>query len=377
MRKKIRILYVMDHFHSPAAGTEGQIFNLIKNLDRKVFEPEFFFFYHVSDYFNKEEFPCPVVCLNINSFLSLPTYEKLYRIRQHIISRRIDIVQCVFNDASLYVPFVTMGLPVKTITTRRDMGFWYNPLRLAVLRMNRSFTDWYLVNSNSIKQNIQRMECVPERKIKVIYNSHDFSKFIKEKDRDLLNGLSIPTHSKIIGIVSNLRPVKRVQDFIMAIPHVLREVPECYFVIAGHPGEVLHDYIGLTKELQIENRVRFLGMIDDPIPLIKSCSIGVNCSETEGLSNSIIEYMGCRVPVVATDTSGNHELIENGRTGILVPVADPRGLARGIVQLLRDNELCRSLVSNAHESVKERFDSEKIHAQYNRFYCDILNDGLS
>ena len=65
-----------------------------------------------------------------------------------------------------------------------------------------------------------------------------------------------------------------------------------------------------------------MGKMEDPLPLIRHCDIGVLTSESEGLSNSIMEYMACGLPVVCTDVGGNPELVRHGENGYLFPAGD-------------------------------------------------------
>jgi len=94
---------------------------------------------------------------------------------------------------------------------------------------------------------------------------------------------------------------------ITAFKTVLEIVPESYLIIVGHIGSLYEDYKDLVKIFGIEDKVLFIGMIDEPVPIIKHFSVGINCSETEGLSNSIIEYMAWGIPMI-TQT---HQEIES------------------------------------------------------------------
>lgn len=374
--KKIKILYVMDHYHFSWGGTEGQVLTLIENLDRERFEPQVCVFRHVTDYLAKEPFPCRVFCPEIEHLHSLSTYWKLLNLRGYIRENAIDIVQTVFNDSALVIPFLTLGTGARTVSTRRDMGFWYTPLRLNILRMNKFFTDRYVVNSNEVKRNLIRKEWVPPRKITVIPNACDMARFDEPPQHDFRSSYAIPADAPVIGVVANLRPVKRVIDMIEAFPMVLGRIPESYLVIVGHTGDLLDVYQLRVRELGIGNRVRFLGLISNPIPIIKHFSVGVNCSESEGLSNAIIEYMGCGVPVVATDTEGNRELVLHGRTGLLAPVGNTRSIAESITTLLlMDNNQRNKMVNEARRIIHEKFDEKKVIRQYESFYIDIDRDG--
>lgn len=366
----------MDYFFSTMGGTEGQLYNLIRNIDKNLFEPELCLFRDINNFFENNSFPCTVFFLGIKSFYSFSSYLKLIKLRKYIRRNRIDIVQIMFNDAALSVPLVTIGLPVKTISTRRDMGFWYTPVNLLMLRLNSLLTDKYLANSYAVKNNVKRKECVPDEKIEVIYNTHNLLRFLAKGKQNFLEQQSIPEGSELIGIVANFRPVKRVSDLIIAFADVLKKHQDSYLILVGDPIHLLYEYIKLTRELGIANRVRFLGEIQDVIPIIKCFTVGVNCSESEGLSNVLIEYMGCGVPVIATDTSGNRELIKDGEMGLLVPVGNPKELTSAILKILENNNLRQKVIQTSSKFIAEKFKENIIIEQYQRFYLNLLNNTI-
>ncbi len=124
----------MDYFYSIQGGTEGQLYALIENLDRDYFDPTLCLFRDKNNFIGNISFPCNVFILDIKSFLSFHTYLMLIKLRRYIKKKGFDIVQTLFNDASLSVPLMSIGLKSKMVSTRRDMGFWYTPLNLMILR---------------------------------------------------------------------------------------------------------------------------------------------------------------------------------------------------------------------------------------------------
>lgn len=370
-KRKINILYVMDYYYSPFGGTESQLYTLISNLDKDKFYTELCLlrkFTFDPNYFQKETFPCKINLINFEKFRRFHDWINLLKLRKYIKENKFDIVQILFNDAALCVPFICMGLNIKIITCRRDMGFWYTNFKLAMLRFNRLFVDLYLVNSESVKKNVIEKEKVKKRKIWVIYNGHESNRFMVDKCRNFHRKMGIPEKAKIVGIVANYRPVKRIDDLIKAFLAVANKVDDCYLVLVGDFYDKKQKCVELTERLGINKRVRFIGKVDDVIPLIKNFTIGVNCSESEGLSNVIIEYMGCEIPIVCTRTSGNSELIEHEKNGILYEIGDVRGLSASIIKMLEYPERCNRLVKNAKYFASKKFDKDMIIRKYEKTY---------
>ena len=302
----------------------------------------------------------------------ISSYLKLCRLRQFIKANNIHIVQTVFNESTLSVPLAACGTAAKVVCSRRDMGFWYTPNKLFLLRKLSPFIDKYLANSYAVKENIIDKEAIPTHKVEVIYNGHDFSRFTLAKSMTFRKKLSIPNDSYIVGIVANFRPVKRVADLIVAFSIILAKYPNTYLVIVGDTGGLLSDYNKLAKNLAVNSNIKFLGSIKHVVPVIKHFDVGILCSESEGLSNVLIEYMGCGIPIVATKTGGNAEVIQNGHTGLLVPIHDPRALAAAISRLLVHRDIAIKMSQRAKKYAKGRFLDRDIIDKYEQFYKTLL-----
>jgi len=121
---------------------------------------------------------------------------------------------------------------------------------------------------------------------------------------------------------------------------------------------------GLAARLGIANRVRFLGEVLDVPAMLATAHLLVHPSRTEGLSNTILEAMAEGLPVVAARVGGNPELIDDGRTGILVPPDAPEALGVAIRRLVEAAELRQYLGDAALERARELGDEATIASQY-------------
>ena len=160
--------------------------------------------------------------------------------------------------------------------------------------------------------------------------------------------LDLPDHDKVVGIVANVKPIKRIDTLVEAFAIVTEQRPDARLVVVGDTmsdgsGRTLEALKAMASRLGIADRVVFTGRVADPRPYILRFAVAVLCSESEGFSNAIIEYMQARRPVVCTDTGGNPELVKDGYNGFLVPVGDSIGLADRIVRLLSDHDLARRI----------------------------------
>jgi glycosyltransferase involved in cell wall biosynthesis len=238
------------------------------------------------------------------------------------------------------------------------MGVWYTPGKLAVLRFVSTFVDRYVANCRAVAQVVQQKEWVPCRKISVIYNG------INPAADDLCGSARVPEmlpppeKAPVIGIVANLKPIKRIDVLMRAVVAVRARYPGLRLLVIGRDGlssrggSMCQELDQLAIRLGIRDAVIFTGGVDDPAPLISRFTVAVLCSESEGFSNALIEYMQAGRPVVCTDTGGNPELVQDGINGFVIPVGDVDQLADRIIRILSDSALANRLGEAARKTVR-------------------------
>jgi glycosyltransferase involved in cell wall biosynthesis len=140
---------------------------------------------------------------------------------------------------------------------------------------------------------------------------------------------------------------KDFESLVRAFAEVRRRRP-ARLVILGE-GEERRKLQALARELGVEADIHLPGYVDNPYPYMKRAGVFVLCSRWEGFGNVLVEAMACGTPVVSTDCpDGPREILEGGRHGRLVPVADPPALARAIEAQL-DAPACPTAVRRAHD----------------------------
>jgi glycosyltransferase involved in cell wall biosynthesis len=177
----------------------------------------------------------------------------------------------------------------------------------------------------------------------------------------------------LVGAVGNIRPAKDYETFVRAAGIVCGRRPNVRFVIAGDVRSPLTEPLKrLTAELGIEERLRFLGFRQDASALVASFDVFVSSSTTEGLPLATLEAVGLGKPVVLTRVGGVPEIVDSGRTGLLVPPSDPAALAEGILQLLDDPERASEMARAGAADVRERFSVQRMCGAYESLYDQLL-----
>jgi glycosyltransferase involved in cell wall biosynthesis len=179
----------------------------------------------------------------------------------------------------------------------------------------------------------------------------------------------------IVGTVASLQVKKGHSYLLEAIPLVLSEFPDAYFLLAGE-GPERGRLRAMTRRLQIEDRVRFLGVRHDISRILALIDLFVLPSLWEGLPNAILEAMAMQKPVVATTVDGNVEAVVAGKTGLLVPPRDAFALADAIRELLRDSEIARNMGVAGRERIEQGFSLPQIIDEYDMLYKWILGQKI-
>jgi glycosyltransferase involved in cell wall biosynthesis len=371
-----KIMYLMDHYWHPYGGTERQLLQLIQLMDQSRYEPAITFL-RSTEYIERNGFACPVRVLGITKLASIRSMLKVLRFALSLRRENYRLVHCFFNDSSLIALFLKL-FGMRVVVSRRDMGFWYTPQNLAIFRLAAPFVDHYVANSQAVKRVVQQREWVPGEKISVIYNGY-VPRAINDGEAASASGLpDVPSWGSIVGIVANLSPVKRVDTLIEAFALIGNHYPNAHLVIVGgyglspHGGSMHEELEGLATRLGVRERVIFIGLVEDPEPYINRFTVAVLCSESEGFSNSLIEYMQAGRPIVCTDTGGNPELVQDGRNGFLVPVGDAKALADRLVRLLSDSALARRLGEAARDTVRATYTHMRMVTDQTACYDEVL-----
>jgi glycosyltransferase involved in cell wall biosynthesis len=212
--------------------------------------------------------------------------------------------------------------------------------------------------------------------ISLIYNGVDLARYAEQEVCCTLHReYSIPDGSPIVGVVARLEPEKGHPTLLEAWPAVLESVPNAHLLIVGEGSErealELH-----ALGLGINKSVTFTGRRDDVPAVTAALDVAVLPSYREAQGLSILEAMALSRPVVASAVGGIPEMIEHGRTGLLVPPRDPAALAASLVRLLTDHPYADTLARAGHDLVYERFCVELMVRAVETIYDEAVADEL-
>lgn len=175
----------------------------------------------------------------------------------------------------------------------------------------------------------------------------------------------VPYDGKLFCFIGRLVGLKRVQDAIVALRYTDDSEIRLCIVGEGNQRMRLERYAARAR---LSERVSFTGFRGDSLSLLNAAAGLVIPSLTEGVSRVAMEAMAMGKPVIGTDIPGIREIVEDGRTGILVPVRNPRAIARAMDRLAGDTALYTAIGTAAREYIREERSAAAVVPLYERLY---------
>ena len=307
--------------------------------------------------------------LSLRNALDVQSAHELARlVRKH----QIDVVHAhMARDYSLAAYATRRNRNTKLIVTRHVL-FPLNRLhRQTLARAHR-----VIAVSNAVAQELRKERVTRDDQITVVHNGIDtarFAKVLEGFDRAaFLRSKNLPDDCLLVGSIGELRTLKRHDDFIRAAAKIAQSSPQTQFVLAGvdtsPTGEVRKHLEQLVTELQLNDRFHFLGWLEDAERLLAALHVFVSASETESFGLAIAEAMAAGTAVVATATDGATEVVEDQKTGVIVPIANVAEISNAILALLADDERRREIGVRAQRDIASHFSLRRMVDEIERIY---------
>jgi glycosyltransferase involved in cell wall biosynthesis len=195
------------------------------------------------------------------------------------------------------------------------------------------WADGIVAISKGVAEDLAKVTGLPEKRIQVIYNPAITCNLSKKAQEPLEHPWFRAGEPPVIIGVGRLEPQKDFSTLIRAFV-LVRQVRPCRLMIVGQ-GREQQNLNNLIAELDIENDVAMLGFVENPYPYMAKAAVFVLSSAWEGFGNVVAEAMALGTPVVSTNCpSGPAEILDDGKYGWLVPVANSQLMAEAIVSVL-------------------------------------------
>jgi N-acetyl-alpha-D-glucosaminyl L-malate synthase BshA len=271
----------------------------------------------------------------------------------------------ILQSQGIYIPVVTTLHGTDITLVGKDPS--YEPVVTFSINQSDGVT---AVSSDLRRQTYEYFKITNE--IDVIPNFIDLAKFKKQK-KDHFKKAICPKGEALIVHTSNFRKVKRIPDVIKIFSNIHTVLPAKLLMIGDGPERDKAE--AQSRELNIENDVRFLGKLESVEEVLSVADLFLMPSEKESFGLAALEAMACEVPLISSNAGGLPELNIQGVTGFLSNVGDVEDMTRKALFVLDKNNLT-SFKQNALKRAQE-FDIENIRPLYEKVYQRVLEKASS
>jgi glycosyltransferase involved in cell wall biosynthesis len=368
---RLRVLFVIDELD--IGGTEQQIVELARRIDRSRFEPIVCCFRHGTKARELESLGVRV--------LHEPKHLKadpglIVRLARRMRYERIDLVQTYLWTANTWARLAARMAGIRyVVASERNVDIWEEPYKRVIGRWLARSTDRIIANSEAVRRYLLERGRLRPEKVVTVYNGVNFDRFRTSCDVSVRRAeIGLPEDAVLAGVVARVEPAKDHATLLRALALISRRIPQLHLVVVGGGSEVgrLRES---ARELGIAEHVHFTGPRADAAEWLQSLDISVLSSVKEGLSNTVLESMAAGRAMVATDVGGNAEVIVEGETGFLVPPRDPAALGEALARLALSPELMARFGRAGRKRVHTVFSVSRMVARTEALYLELAAQG--
>lgn len=351
-----------------AGGSERQLTEIARNLDRSRFTPHVACFRDGGMRFDElRRAGVPVLPLAISSFRSLGALRAVGVLGGYVRKNGIQLLHTFDPPSTLWgVPAGRfLRVPVVLSSQRGARSLRGSGFR-RLTRLTDRLADGIVVNSLAVRDSLIREDGVPPSRIHLCYNGIDLDRFHARRQPPP------PEGPVVIAFIGVLRREKDLGTLLEAVRRLHRSEREVRLRLIGWGPET-----GSLKQQSRALRIDTICSFDPAVGTVEEVLRGVDIfvlpSLSESFSNSLMEAMACGCAVIASRVGGNPELVEHGVTGLLFPAGDSAGLAAALEALIADPSLREHLGRNAAESIRARFGAARSVAVMEQVYERYLS----
>ncbi|HVQ28079.1 MAG TPA: glycosyltransferase [Vicinamibacteria bacterium] len=373
MPERTNVLYVI--WSLQTGGAERVVADLARSLDRNRFRPM-------------------VCCLNFKGRLALeleaegiPVFAvdkkrradlgALFRLARLMRREHVHVVHTHLWTSSLWGRLAALlaRVPVRVVT-EHNIDTWRGRGHLFVDRILARFTHHFVFVSQEVASFYRaHLPLVADDRCLVVHNGIDRVPFEQTIDRNAVRDrMGLPREAVVAGVVGRLDERKGHRYFLEAMKRLAGE-PGLHAVVVGE-GREKDALFAQRRELGLEPRVHLVGYWASLAEALAAIDLFVLPSLMEGHPLAILEAMAAGKPVVATRVGGNHEAVDDGRSGLLVPPRDAEALAEAISSLARDSERAARMGLEGRRLLGERFSLEAAVRANEQIYLKHLGDPI-
>ena len=372
----IPVLYLIEHLKQ--GGSERYVSELARSSHEFGTEPHVCVFSEGGIFYEEiRKAGIPLFVTPIKTLYHPSTLGHFLNLSRYVREQGIRVLHSFQPNANILGTLVAQATGRPAIVSRRslgDFGSLGSPrLEWIQKKITNRWASRFLANSQAVLSASSAREELSPGRFVLIYNGLDTDRFAPVKNReDFRKELNLLPDDFVFGISSGLRPVKGVDVAIRGFARISEKNSRALLLIAGD-GTERQKLEELARELDVGERVRFLGTRSDMERIYPAMDVFVLTSYSEGFSNAILEAMGMGLPILATAVGGNIEMVTEGESGFLVPVGDDQTLSERMFFFLDHPEMAIEMGQSGRGWVERTNTRPGVHRQFAELYRELSN----
>lgn len=351
VQMQCRVLYLVGSLG--LGGLERQLFDLLRVMDREQYKPAVAVWrYSPDEHYSQEISALGVPVLSLGEQAS--RFAKLRGLYNLVRSMRPEVIHSYSSYTNLLAWWV--GRATGTISVGSSQNtYWFERQANGVLlgRLSARWPSGQVYNSfNAEREAKQANTMFRPPRIYVVTNGVDLDRYSPRPH---------PEHGYMLAVGSLDR--RKRWDRLIRVVALLASRGVVAEVWHAGAGPLLEELKAMTKNLQVDHLIRFLGARHDLPTLLGDASFLVHTAEVEGCPNVVLEAMASGRAVLGTDAGDIPYLVEDGKTGFVVQKEDETGLADRMATLLGDRELCRRMGDAGRRKAEQSFGLDRFRSE--------------
>lgn len=377
MSQRIRVAYLLDSIDDPTCGTVNHVRRLTHTLDRHEFFPHVLVMTDHAEDQRLQGFTCRVERLGYQVGKPWAIVRARLRLQRYLREHRCDVV-CAYDRVARMagLPIVRSVHDGLCIGVARDMGQDLKPDDLLRLRRSNEHVHRFVASSAAVANRLMRQERVFRDWIDIIPEAtllDDGPLRTEESYVEARHSFGFSIHEPVVLVHGAFAPWTDRTMLFEALELLSEHHSNLRFVMMGYgPSDAI---ASVRAEAERRALDRHIVIADDPQLFDRwtlAANVGITASLYEGAADALLRFMAIGLPVVATSSGDNPEIVSHGQTGYLVPPREADALAMRIHLLLVAHDLERDFIAAARASVNNEFSDALEARRFSDYFRSLV-----